>query len=96
LLFAYLTSADFPDGQFPRILVQPSREKNSACAVGQITFTTSPRSGPITEGRIAIVTKRWALNAVDAMVSLRAFGVQGERQQCRRRSRVVLAPRRWR
>jgi hypothetical protein len=48
------------------------------------------------EGRIAIVTKRWARNAVDARVSLRAFGVQGERCQCGRRSRVVLTPRRWR
>src|ERR1035438_2772231 len=51
---------------------------------------------PDQEGRIAIVTKRWARNAVDARVSLRAFGVQGERCQCGRRSRVVLTPRRWR
>jgi hypothetical protein len=37
----------------------------SACGVGQITGTYSPVSRPH-EGRFAIVTKRWARDAVDA------------------------------
>jgi hypothetical protein len=41
------------------------------------------------EGRFAIVTKRWARDAVDAAVS------KDERQGCGRRSRGVLIPRRW-
>jgi hypothetical protein len=35
-----------PDGQITRIHVQPSREKYFACAVGQITATSSRRPAP--------------------------------------------------
>jgi hypothetical protein len=41
------------------------------------------------EGRFAIVTKRWAEDAVDAVMR------EDEAHQCGRRSRGVLIPRRW-
>jgi hypothetical protein len=70
-------------------VVQSSREKYSVCAVGQITITTSPHSGP-ERGTLRDRHERWAGNAVDAMMS------SDGRRQRGRRSRVVLAPRRWR
>src|ERR1700675_824820 len=67
--------------------VQPSTQKYSAFAVGQISGL-SPRVSP-TEGRVAIVTNaRW--DAVDAKAAT------DERGRCGRRSRVVLTPRCWR
>jgi hypothetical protein len=58
-------SGDLPDGQTCHSSVQPLPQKDSAFAVGQISF----RSPPVPrhqEGRIAIVTTRGQRNAVDA------------------------------
>ena len=44
----------FP-GSAPKCFTR-SLPANSACAVGQIAFTSSPRSKPYPEGRFAIVT----------------------------------------
>ena len=63
-----------PDGQITSALrcifmrVQPLSQKFSAFAVGQINFRTAAVSCP-TEGRIAIVTTRWARDAMDAAAS---------------------------
>jgi hypothetical protein len=48
--------------------VKPRNQKYSAFHVGQISATTSAVSCP-QEGRIAIVTTRWAGDAMDAFVS---------------------------
>jgi hypothetical protein len=48
--------------------VQPFPQKFSAFAVGQINFRT-PAVSRLTEGRIAIVTTRWARDAMDAAAS---------------------------
>src|SRR5258705_9786255 len=48
--------------------VQTISEKYSAFAVGQIISTSSAVSCP-PEGRFAIVTKRWARDAMDALAS---------------------------
>jgi hypothetical protein len=60
----------------------------------EIRIITSPVSRP-QEGRIMIVTTRWMRDAVDAFVQAR-FLVRGRMNKSVRRSRVVLAPRRWR
>jgi hypothetical protein len=68
------TRANLPDGQitpaFQRTSkrVQPLSQKYSAFAVGQINFRTLAVSRP-PEGRIAIVTTRWARDAMDAAAS---------------------------
>jgi hypothetical protein len=56
-----------PTGKSPKS-VQPLGEKYSAFAVGQISASTPAVSRP-PEGRFAIVTKRWARDAVDALAS---------------------------
>ena len=50
----YDALATFPGGA--PICFARSLPANSACAVGQIAFTSSPRSTPYPEGRFAIVT----------------------------------------
>ncbi len=60
---AATSRTDLPDGLFCKFAVQPSLQKFSAFAVGQITFTNSPVHP--TEGRIAIVTDA-GLDAMDA------------------------------
>jgi hypothetical protein len=47
--------------------VQSYQEKDSTLLVGQIITTSSPRPAPLPEGRFAIVTKRWARDAMDAL-----------------------------
>jgi hypothetical protein len=69
-------------------VVQSSHEKSSACAVGQITFMTSPRFFPA-RGAFRDRHERWVRNAVDEQALLDGRWLLG------RRSRVVLAPRRW-
>src|SRR5207247_10116929 len=60
----------------------------------EIRIITLPVSRP-QEGRIMIVTTRGARDAVDALASGASDRV-GRKRQGVRRSRVVLAPRRWR
>jgi len=79
---------DLPDGLFCKIAVQPSLQKYFAFAVGQIKFTTRPVP-PRSEGRTRR-HERWVRDAMDAVAT------QDERRWRGRRSRVVLAPRRWR
>src|SRR6266576_6115242 len=63
-----------PDGQITSAFrctskrVHPPSQKFSAFAVGQINFRTRAVSCP-PEGRIAIVTTRWARDAMDAVAS---------------------------
>src|SRR5438132_13108871 len=59
----------------------------------EIRIITPPVSRP-QEGRIMIVTTRWARDVMDALAS----GVfrAGRKRRSVRRSRVVLAPRCWR
>jgi hypothetical protein len=65
---------DVPDGQITSAFrrtskrVQSLSQKFSAFAVGQINFRTRAVSGP-PEGRIAIVTTRWARDAMDVVAS---------------------------
>jgi hypothetical protein len=47
--------------------VQSSSEKYFALPVGQIIFITPRRPLPDQEGRFAVVTKRWARDAMDAV-----------------------------
>jgi hypothetical protein len=68
--------------------VQSLRGKYSSCADGQINAISFGRPALFQEGRFAIVTKRWARDAVDAAVS------KDERQSCGRRNRVVPTSRR--
>ena len=58
------------------------------CAVGQITGISPRVPCPWIEGRFAIVTERWARNAMDALAACDERGRGG------RRSRVVLISRR--
>jgi hypothetical protein len=46
--------------------VQSLAEKDSTLLVGQIIDRRPPRPAPRSEGRFAIVTKRWARDAMDA------------------------------
>jgi len=48
--------------------VKPQNQKYFAFLVGQITGTSSAVSRPH-EGRFAVVTKRWARDAMDALAS---------------------------
>ena len=48
--------------------VQPPRQKYFALPVGQIIFRSWRHPGPH-EGRFAVVTKRWAEDAVDVATS---------------------------
>ena len=72
--YALYMRADLPDGQITYAVcctskrVQPFSQKFSAFAVGQINFRTRAVSCP-PEGRIAIVTTRWARDAMDAAAS---------------------------
>jgi hypothetical protein len=54
-------------GKSPKVCLAP-REKYSAFAVGQISASTAAVSRPH-EGRIAIVTTRWARDAMAALAS---------------------------
>src|SRR5438105_9269166 len=74
--------------------VKPQNKKYFASAVGQISGTSSAVSCPH-EGRFAVVTKRWARDAMDALASGVIFHAGRERQNVRP-SRVVLTPRCWR
>jgi hypothetical protein len=85
----------YPSGKSLPIIrnhVKPLAQKYSAFHVGQITGTSLANPAH-TRGRFAIVTMRWAGDAVDAFVQARK---RGRMNKSVRRSRVVLAPRRWR
>jgi hypothetical protein len=76
-----------PDGQISKKLSSPRAKNIPLNPSGKSALPTRP-SHP-NEGRIAIVTNvRW--DAVDAKATTDERGCRG------RRSRVVLAPRRWR
>jgi hypothetical protein len=94
---------DFPDGQNSYALfrevqkVQSLSKKFFGFAVGQNTFRDSRVSCSDREGRIAIVTTRWARDAMDVDSVRRGGSIAPDENAFRiRRSRVVLTPRRWR
>src|SRR5437667_12721204 len=73
---------------------QAPKSKIFCFTILEIRIITAPVSRP-QEGRIMIVTTRWARDAVDALAS-GASDRAGRKRRSVRRSRVVLAPRRWR
>src|SRR5207244_9107731 len=84
------------DGQISSVCrnrVKPQHQKYSALQKWQIRCITRAVPHP-QEGRFAVVTKRWARDAMDAVAS--GNSSPDENVRSGRRSRVVLAPRPWR
>jgi hypothetical protein len=64
--YTLLPKANFPCNFKLICPVQSYQQKDSTLPVGQIITTSSRRPAPLPEGRFAIVTKRWARDAMDA------------------------------
>jgi hypothetical protein len=77
----------------PKILSSPKFKNISLYQNSDLRYQSAV-PGP-SEGRFAIVTTRWAGDAMDAAAS-GGFIPAGRKRRGVRRSRVVLAPRPWR